>query len=54
MPLGGSEEAQWELENELVYLDGSGNCGSLKQQLRTKLKQGVRTIVGLLRIASLW
>lgn len=54
MPLGGSEEAQWKLENALVYLDGSGNYGALKQLLRTESKQGVRTMVGLLWIASLW
>lgn len=54
MPLGGSEEAQWKLGNALVCLDGSGHHGALKQLLEVGCEQGVRTMVGLLWIASLW
>ena len=54
MPLGGSEEAQWKLENALVYLDSSGKRGASKQSVEAGWEQGVRTMVGLLWIASLW
>lgn len=54
MPLGGSEEAQWKLESALVYLDGSGKRGASKQSAEAGWGQSVRTMVGLLWIASLW
>jgi hypothetical protein len=54
MPLGGSEEAQWKLESALVYLDGSVKRGASKQSVEAGSEQGVRTMVGLLWIASLW
>lgn len=54
MPLGGSEEAQWKLENALVCLNSTTKCGASKQSADAGSALGVRTMVGLLWIASLW